>query len=105
MSAAELAEAWVASAEAQLAAARGVDAAALLAATESRAAVQADLLDLLPRLDDPERRTLAPAAARIRGLDLRIHACGHTVMQALAHLVPAAAPSTYTRRARIKGTP
>lgn len=102
MNAETLGAAWLSAVEAQLAAARAVDPTALSAATDDRIAVQDALLTLLESGSAADRRALGPVAARVRGLDLRIRACGGSVLHALETLLPAARPSTYTRHARIR---
>lgn len=104
MTAAELGDAWLGSVEAQLIAARSIDPAALEAATARRAEVQDQLADVLTQGNADLRRPLAPIAARVRALDLRIRACGGTVLAALETLLPAARPATYTRHARLRET-
>ncbi len=98
----ELGDAWLAAAEAQLHAARTVDAEALVAATAQRAEIQIALAEVVARGNADVRRPLGPIAARVRHLDLRIRACGGAVMAALDTLLPAARPATYTRMARLR---
>jgi len=99
---AELAERWLATVQAQLAAARGVDGEGLGAANLARAEVQDEVLAALRSGPGEARRALAQVAPRIRELDQRIHACGRAVLAGLDRLVPAATPSTYTRHARLR---
>lgn len=95
---------WLASAEAQLDAARRVDAGALAAATEARRAIQDELTRTpLAALDADTRAHAAVVAKRIRSIDVRIHACGGTVLALLDRVLPDAGPRTYGRRGQMRG--
>lgn len=95
---------WLASAEAQLDAARRVDAAALVTATETRRALQVELSRTpLAALDTGTREHAATVARRIRAIDVRVHACGATVLNVLDRVLPDAGPRTYGRRGQMRG--
>jgi hypothetical protein len=99
----ELAEVWTAAVERQFGAARSIDPEALREATEIRERAQEAVAAVLAGKDPDARRVFAEAAPRIRMLDLRIQACGETVLAALGRLLPAPPPATYTRHARYRG--
>ncbi len=95
---------WLASAEAQLDAARRVDPGALLAATEARRSLQDELARTpLAALDAGTREHASSVARRIRAIDVRVHACGATVLNVLDRVLPDAAPRTYGRRGQMRG--
>jgi hypothetical protein len=95
---------WLDLAEAQLDAARRVDSAALSAATDARLALQAELVrHPLHTLPEADRAHVAAIARRIRAVDVRIHACGMTVLGVLDTLLPDAGPRTYGRRGQMRG--
>lgn len=95
---------WLATAEAQLDAARRVDPAALSAATEARRQLQVELSRTpLAALDAGTREHAADVAKRIRAIDVRVHACGSTVLNVLDRVLPDAGPRTYGRRGQMRG--
>lgn len=95
---------WLAAAEAQLEAARGVDGAGLLAATLTRQEVQLELGRVQVAALAPEVRDhAAKVARRIRAIDLRIHACGMNVIAVLDRVLPDSGPRTYGRRGQQRG--
>jgi hypothetical protein len=95
---------WLLLAESQLDAARRVDPAALQAATDARRALQEELARTpLAALDEGTRAHAAGVARRIRAIDLRVHACGATVINVLERVLPDAAPRTYGRRGQMRG--
>jgi hypothetical protein len=95
---------WLKAAEAQLAAARAVDASALTTATETRRALQEELAQQpLASLSVADREHALAVARRVRQIDVRIHACGASVLAVLDGLLPDAGPSTYGRRGQLKG--
>ncbi len=96
-------EALLAAAEAQVAAARTANAPALAAATEARVAAMAAIdIDAIRR--DPAARLLAGGVARkVRALDLRLRACGETVLAAFGSADRKAGPATYGRRGQYRG--
>lgn len=91
-------------AEDQLQAARTANPAALREATDARSEAQ-DQLDLaLIRTAGPEVRQEAQRIVmRIRAFDVRLRACGESVLAALASLDPQSAPATYGRRGQLRG--
>ena len=96
-------QALLAAAEAQVAAARTADAPALSAATEARVAAMNNLDLAAIRRDATLRDEAATVARRVRALDLRLRACGETVLAAFGTLDCAAAPATYGRRGQYRG--
>jgi len=95
---------WLLAAEGQLDAARRVDAEALVKSTAARKAIQEELSRTpLAALDVDTRAHAAGVARKIRALDLRIHACGATVLAALDRVLPDAGPRTYGRRGQMRG--
>jgi hypothetical protein len=95
---------WLALAEAQLEAARTADGAALLAATNARAALQIELASVsIAALDAETRAHAGVVARRIRSVDVRIHACGTTMLGLIERALPDAGPRTYGRRAQMRG--
>lgn len=102
MSGTPFAERWLDSVRAQLDAARRVDAEALSLATDARVAVQEELAAYLASASTDRRRQFRGVATEIRELDLRIRACGATVIAALDMLTPAAPPTRYDRHALLR---
>ncbi len=96
-------DALLVAAEAQVAAARTANASALAAATEARVAAMAAIdVDAL-RGDPAARQAAATVARRLRALDLRLRACGETVLAAFGTIDRQAAPATYGRRGQVRG--
>lgn len=95
---------WLVLAEAQLDAARRVDPDRLAAATEARRRLQDELTrhDLVAVAGE-DRDHAVGVARKIRAIDLRIHACGMAVIQALDTVMPDAGPRTYGRRGQLRG--
>lgn len=95
---------WLALAEAQLDAARRVDPRALSAATAQRDALQRELARTpLAALDETDRAHASEVARKIRAIDLRIHACGSSILAVLDAVLPDAGPRTYGRRGQMRG--
>lgn len=91
-------------AEAQLEAARRVDARALGDLAEARRRLQDTIdWDAVLATPPPERAELRALAARLRAVDARTRACGHNVLAVLAPLFPDTAPATYNRRGILRG--
>jgi len=96
-------DALLAAAEAQVAAARTANAGALAAATEARVAAMAALdVDAIWR-DPVARQAAAVVVRKVRTLDLRLRACGETVLAAFGSVDGNAAPGTYGRRGQYRG--
>ena len=91
-------------AEAQLDAARRVDARALMALNEERSALQGSLDgNFAVHLEAGERNDLRLIARRIQAADARTLRCGRDVLSVVSAVLPDAAPTTYSRRGRIRG--
>lgn len=95
---------WLVLAEAQLDAARRVDAPALATATAGRAEVQRELARIpLAALQGPDRAHAARIAREVRAIDSRIHACATAVIAIIERVVPDVGPRTYGPRGRLNG--
>ncbi len=93
----------LAAVEHQLQAARTANAASLVAATETRRSLQEALdVEVLLKLESGRREEIARVAAMIRSFDVRIRACGDSVLEAIASLAPDQGPSTYSRHAVLR---
>lgn len=90
-------------AEQQLLAARGANAAALELASQNRADAQSKIDVALLRAAAPEiRREAAQLAMRVRAFDVRLRACGESVLAALDAFDHRSAPATYGRRGHLR---
>jgi hypothetical protein len=90
-------------AEDQLLAARSANVEGLRAATDARGEAQ-EALDLSAiTAAGPEIRAEAQRIAmRVRAFDVRLRACGESVLAALASLDPQSGPTTYGRRGLLR---
>ena len=96
----------LAAVELQLEAARTSNAAALLAATETRRTLQDGLhAGMFGEAEDLRREEIVRLARRIQALDARIRACGESVLGAIASMAPECAPATYSRRGMMRSAP
>ena len=95
---------WLKTVEAQLAAARTLNGAALARHTRDRAALQEQFtLPGLIALSPADRAYARQIVIKIRDLDRRIATCSRIVMDGLATVVPATTPTTYTARGYLRG--
>lgn len=95
---------WLAAAEAQLRAARAMDAAAMTAATRARHEAQIEVSRVqFAALSASDREHASRIARAIRAVDLRTRACGANVMAVIDRVLPDAGPRTYGRRGQPSG--
>ncbi len=93
---------WLAAAEAQLIAARSVDAAAMNVATRARQEAQIEASRVqLAALSPAAREHAVDVARQIRQLDLRTRTCAVNVMAVIDRVLPDAGPRTYGRRGQL----
>jgi hypothetical protein len=95
---------WLTLAQAQLEAARKVDAPGLASATQARAELQRELARTpLAALQGADREHAARIAREVRAIDVRIHACASAVIGIIERVVPDVGPRTYGPRGRLNG--
>ncbi len=95
---------WLAAAQAQLRAARAVDAAAMTAATRARHEAQVEVSRVqFAALSSWDREHATRTARAIRAVDLRTRACAVNVMAVIERVLPDAGPRTYGRRGQPSG--
>lgn len=91
-------------AEAQLDAARRVDAQALIALNQERRLLQANFpLGPFTALSAHDRTELFSLASQIQIADVRTLICGKNVLSVLSAVLPDTAPTTYSRRGQLRG--
>lgn len=95
---------WLASAHAQLKAARAMDAAGMQAATRARQEAQIEVSRIqFAALSAKDRQYASRIAREIRAVDLRTRACAANVMAVIDRVLPDAGPRTYGRRGQPSG--
>lgn len=96
---------WLKIVEAQLVAARKVDGKGLARLTRERMMLQEQLSVAGAVAMSPADRAYAKEVIlKIRAVDRRIRSCAQVVMDALAVVVPQAAPTVYNARGYLRGT-
>ncbi len=89
--------------EAQLQAARTANGAALNVYTAERRELQSSVdVKVLRAAHGADRAEATSITQQIQQLDVRIRACGTTVIAAIAALSPERAPETYGRRGLVR---